>query len=262
MDLLIATLVLRPYVFAFVALFLVAGALDLGWRRTLLFAAWVWPVAWLAEFSSTRTGFPFGLYHYTGTTRGVEMYLADVPLMDSLSFTFLAYASFCLARLGLSGRDRPTSTPALALLTGVLMMLLDVVVDPLAVRGDRWFLGRIFYYPAGGAYFGVPLSNFVGWMIVGAIGAGGFLYLSGIRAVGEAGAPAVRDGASGRIGRRWWPGVALYYAVLAFNLAVTGWIGEWVLLAIGVTLHASLALLLWCVRRWPGVALGLESQSA
>jgi hypothetical protein len=50
--------------------------------------------------------------------------------------------------------------------------------------------------------------------------------------------------------------------VLAFNLAVTGWIGEWVLLAIGVTLHASLALLFWCVRRWPGVVLGLESQSA
>ena len=56
MDLLIATLVLRPYVFAFVALFLIAGAVDLGWRRTLLFAAWVWPVAWVSEFSSTRTG--------------------------------------------------------------------------------------------------------------------------------------------------------------------------------------------------------------
>ena len=262
MDLLIATFVLRPYVFAFVALFLLAGAVDLGWRRTLLFAAWVWPVAWLAEFSSTRTGLPFGLYHYTGTTRGLEMYLADVPLMDSLSFTFLAYAAFCLARLAVGGRERTTSAPAVALLTGALMMLLDVVVDPLAVRGDRWFLGRIFYYPSGGAYFGVPLSNFVGWVVVGALGAGGFLALSGIRAVGAAGAWTMRDGSSLCVGRRSWPGVALYYAVLAFNLAVTGWIGEWVLLVVGTALHASLALLLRCMRRWPGVALGLESQRA
>lgn len=48
------------------------------------------------------------------------------------------------------------------------MMLLDVVLDPLAVQGDRWFLGRVFYYPGGGDYFGVPLVNFAGW----ALGAG------------------------------------------------------------------------------------------
>src|SRR5438874_1552699 len=67
MDLLIGTFVLRPYVFGFLAAFLVAGAVDLGMRRTLVFAAWVGPLAWLAEFSSTRIGIPFGLYHYTFT---------------------------------------------------------------------------------------------------------------------------------------------------------------------------------------------------
>src|SRR3990172_7104865 len=107
MDLLTGTLVLRPYVFAFVALFLAAGCADLGWRRTLAFGATVSPLAWLAEFSSTRTGVPFGLYHYTGATRGQELYLADVPLMDSLSFTFLAYAGFALAR-GTLARRRPS----------------------------------------------------------------------------------------------------------------------------------------------------------
>ena len=70
MDLLLGTMVLRPYVFAFLAVFLVAGAVDLGRRRVLAFAACVWPVAWLAEFSSTRTGIPFGLYTYTQLTRG------------------------------------------------------------------------------------------------------------------------------------------------------------------------------------------------
>ena len=286
MDLLLGTLTLRPYVFAFVALFVVAGIADLGWRRTLLFAAWVWPVAWLAEFSSTRTGLPFGLYHYTGVTHGQEIYLADVPLMDSLSFTFLAYASLCLARAALAGRDRAVSAPGLALLSGTVMMLLDVVVDPLAVRGDRWFLGRIFFYPAGGAYFGVPISNFLGWIFVGTVGVGGYLALSGLerrragtappppsrRGAGGAGVIGLRDAAGapersprvpvGAVGRRVWPGVALYYVVLAFNLAVTGWIGEWVLLLAGCVLHASLGLMLLYVRRWPAVATGLETQRA
>jgi len=225
MDLLTGTLVLRPYVFAFVALFLAAGCADLGWRRTLAFGATVSPLAWLAEFSSTRTGVPFGLYHYTGATRGQELYVVDVPLMDSLSFAFLAYAAFCLAR-GTLGPRRP-SRAALALATGLLMMALDLVIDPLAVRGDRWFLGRVFFYPEGGVYFGVPLSNFAGWVVVGAAGVGLWLL-----------------GAGGGAGRRAWPGIALYYAVLAFNLAVTAWIGEWRLVGVGAALHAALALAL------------------
>ena len=254
MDVLLGTLALRPYVVAFLALFLAAGAADLGWRRTLGFAAAVWPVAWLAEFSSTRVGIPFGLYHYTGATRGRELYLADVPLMDALSFTFLAYAAFCLARAAL--RRRAPSRPALALTTGVLMMALDVVIDPLAVRGDRWFLGRIFYYPEGGAYFGVPLSNFAGWVIVGAMGVGMYLSVAGSVVAGSArtdrteggltkgrGAPTCPAPASAAaLGARVWPGVALYYAVLGFNLAVTAWIGEWTLVGVGLALHAAIAV--------------------
>ena len=239
MDLVIGTLALRPYVFAFLALFLVAGFLDVGWRRTLVFGAAVWPLAWLAEFASTRVGFPFGLYHYTGITRGRELHIGNVPFMDSLSFTFLAYASFCLARVALAGR-RP-SRWLQALVTGLLMTALDVVIDPLAVRGDRWFLGRIFYYPDGGAYFGVPLSNFAGWTLVGATGVG--LYL------------AIAGGASaGRV----WPGVALYYVVLGFNLAVTAWIGEWGLLALGGLLHAIIAVTIRLTRHTQEKTLGSE----
>src|SRR5712664_1982660 len=123
MNLLLATVLLRPYVFVFLLVFLLAGRADLGWRRTLLFGAWVWPLAWLAEFASTRVGLPFGLYHYTGETVGQELYIANVPFMDSLSFTFLAYAAFCLARVALASRRVPRWTQALV--TGVLMTALD-----------------------------------------------------------------------------------------------------------------------------------------
>lgn len=247
MDLLIGSLLLRPYVFLFLTAFLVAGHCDLGLRRTVLLGAVVWPIAWLAEFCSTRVGIPFGLYHYTGITRGQELYVADIPFFDPLSFTFLAYAAFCLTRFVLRGRQ--ASAPALAVLTGFLMMMLDVVIDPVAVRGDRWFLGRIFYYPDGGVYFGVPLSNFAGWWAVGAASIG--LYLPGHRSADRSPGhlsqatharnrpPTLRYNIrGGRLGA----GIALYYGVLGFNLAVTAWIGEWRLLATGCVLHALMAL--------------------
>src|SRR5438034_7371571 len=220
MDVLIQTFFLRPYVFGFLVAYLVLAVRDMGPRRTLLFSGWTCAVAWTAEFTSTRVGIPFGLYHYTGTTRFEELFISNVPFFDSMSFVFLPYAAYCLARFLLR---RQQGLPVVGL-AGVLMMLLDVVIDPLAVRGDRWFLGRIFYYPDGGAYFGVPLSNFAGWTLVGATGVG--LYL------------AIAGGASaGRV----WPGVALYYVVLGFNLAVTAWIGEWTLVAVGLALHAAIA---------------------
>lgn len=232
MDLLVGSLLLRPYVFLFLVAFLVAGIRDLGVRRTLVFGAVVWPLAWLAEFSSTRVGIPFGYYHYTGLTRGQELYIADVPFFDSLSFTFLAYASYCLARrvawpaLGKRG--------ATAVLAGFLMMMLDIVIDPAAVRGERWFLGHLFYYPEGGVYFGVPLSNFGGWWLVGTLGIGAYEVL----------ARRLSPGA-GRVGA----GIALYYAVLGFNLAVTAWIGEWGALAVGLALHGLLAIALVAIAR-------------
>ena len=234
MRLVLGSLLLRPYVFLFLVVFLAAAVRDIGRWRTALFLAWVWPLAFLAEFASTRIGIPFGLYHYTGTTRGQELFIADVPFFDSLSFTFLAYASFCLARVV----ARRWSALPLAVLSGALMMMLDVVIDPVAVRGDRWFLGRIFWYPDGGPYFGVPLSNFVGWWVVGAAGVGGYLWLAGKAA----------------IGRKPAPGIALYYAVLVFNLAVTAWIREWVLLAAGVALHVTLGAVLFATSRRVSVA--------
>ena len=79
MDLLIDTLTLRPYVFGFTAAFVVLALHDLGRRRTVAFTASTLGVAWTAEFVSTRVGFPFGLYHYTGAPRSRELYLSNVP---------------------------------------------------------------------------------------------------------------------------------------------------------------------------------------
>jgi uncharacterized membrane protein len=246
------SLVLRPYVFGFLAVYLAAATAAWGGRRAAAFTAWAGGLAFAAEWTSTRVGIPFGLYYYTGATAGRELYLSNVPFFDPLSFTFLAYASLGVAEeiLGVCGEATPGTRDGdglgrrlrLAGLTGVLMMWLDVVIDPLAVRGDRWFLGRIFYYPAPGWYFGVPLANFVGWFVLGAAIAWGWGALG--RRVG---------GARPAWGRRW-PGhgrqaVGLYYLVLVFNLAVTAAVAEPALLYVGLLLHAPLAGLVVCSLR-------------
>jgi uncharacterized membrane protein len=155
--LLAGTFLLRPYVFVFLATFLFLAARDLGWRRTWGWLGWGWAVAYVAEYASTRIGFPFGLYHYTGETAWRELFVSNVPFFDPLSFPFLAYASYCLARWAL-GQARGWAPAAL---TGVLIMLLDVVVDPLAVRGESWFssVGRSWAATVGPLHIGFVSSS-------------------------------------------------------------------------------------------------------
>jgi uncharacterized membrane protein len=233
-SLLAGTVVLRPYVVGFLAFFLVAGARDLGHARTLGFLLWGLFVALVAELSSTRVGVPFGVYHYTGATAGAELFLSNVAFFSPLSFPFLAYASFCLARraLGPGWAGSRAGRLRLVALSGALMALLDVVIDPLAVRGGHWFLGHIFFYPEGGIYFGVPLSNFAGWLPVGWATVGGYVWAAGDTRLGS---PR--------------PGIALYYVVLAVNLTVTLWIGELLIAGAGIVVHMAVCLLLYNVSR-------------
>lgn len=256
--LVVGTVVLRPYVVAFLLLYLFAAVADMGWRRTLLFTVVAWSMAFAAESLSIRLGVPFGLYHYLPTTAGRELWIAGIPFMDSLSFVFLAYASWtmaCLAVLrplrdgqsrwafSLPHRDR-FGAPVL-LLAVVFFVLIDVVVDPIAVRGDRWFLGQIFYYPEGGVYFGVPVSNFVGW---GAVGSLIMILFAFLERLIRPGAPAW----AARLPLRPLYGPALYYIVLAFALTVTWFIGERTLLLVGLFIYGPLTtcLAITITARW------------
>ncbi len=251
MDLLVRVagmLVYRPYVFVFFAIYLLAAVTRLGWRRTAVFTVVAYGVAFAAEFSSTRTGFPFGLYHYIDATRDRELWIGNVPFWDSLSFTFLCYLGWRLAvllyaPLVVRGDFQVVETHAIATswrtcLTGALLTtLLDVVIDPLSLRGDRWFLGRIYYYPEGGLYFGVPLSNFAGWFLVAATTIATYQTL--------AGRPALRLPSRG-IRRIRYGGLlepALYLGILVFNLTLTFAIGEPLLGTIGILIYMPVVAL-------------------
>src|SRR5713101_2756555 len=223
------TLLLRPYVFLFLAFALATSVWLMGPKRTVIFFLLTWATAFLCEFSSTRTGIPFGWYFYTGSTRGQELYLSNVPFMDSLSFSFLLFMSYCLAlffllprrghELSWELRDDLAirrSGQVLALTT-LFFVLLDVVIDLVTLRGDRWFLGKIYYYPEPGVHFGVPMANYLGWAVVGLVAFG--LYQRIDRFLPN---QANTENIAGRL----LFGCALYYGILGFNLAITFWIGE------------------------------------
>jgi putative membrane protein len=174
LRLLWGTVVHRPYVYAFLLCFLGFAIHQVGVRRTLTFALPTWAIALAAELSATRNGFPFGRYEYFDATRGSELWISNVPFWDSLSFVFLSWFAFALAAALLTPPARRGEAPwpglrarATPLLGGVLMTLLDVVIDPVTLQGEKWFLGRIYAYPGEGFWFGVTAANFAGWLAVG-----------------------------------------------------------------------------------------------
>ena len=180
---LILTVTHRPYVVLFLLAFLVLATFQFGILRTLIWGMWGYVVAFLSEVSSIHNGFPYGLYHYLPENFAGELVLCGVPVWDSLSYVFIAYASYATASFliePLIGRFKidphlSPSRPFPVLLTAsFLMMLADVVIDPISLLGDQWFLGKIYFYPTGGLYFGVPLTNFVGWFLVAGVMMFGF----------------------------------------------------------------------------------------
>lgn len=248
------TIAFRPYVFAFLAAFLVAAVALIGWPRTWRFWLISWATAFVCEYSSTRTGIPFGWYHYNGSTVGQELYFSNIPFMDSISFSFLLYASYCLALLLLlpirsdsrGARWRlPDMQFDLSLRTSwsvfalavLLFAFIDMVIDPVALRGDRWFLGKIYSYPDPGVHYGVPMANYVGWAVVGAMSLWAYFPLD--RRL-DASLPPHTPSTTHRL----LLGVGLYYGVLAFNLAVTFWIGEALQGTTGLLMYVPVTALL------------------
>jgi putative membrane protein len=242
-DIAIGTIALRPYVFAFFGAFLFVCVPHIGWRRTLTFTLAGYLIAFGSEWLSINTGFPYGWYYYIDTTSNRELWIAGVPFFDSLSYVFLAYCSYSTALFILSPlkswrwnfvtletRRIRRSFPAL-LLGALLQTCLDIVIDPVALQGNRWFLGQIYGYREPGIHFGVPLSNYGGWLLTS------FCLIAAFQLID---ARRLDEDASGviRIPFHSLLGPLLYLSVLIFNIAMTLIIGERFMALCGVLMYA------------------------
>lgn len=161
--------------------------LILGLRRAwngralaglLLLALW----SYLIEGLGVRTGWPYGRFRYQG---GLEPMLLDtVPLALPLFWLPMILSARLLTE-GLWRRRKgrraaadsgarhaavhPLNPVPIALLwpaSALLLVLQDALLDPAAVGLGFWS------YEAGGAFYGVPLSNYLGWCFSGLVAQG------------------------------------------------------------------------------------------
>lgn len=176
MNALMALVELRPYVVALVVTFIIVATAERGFLRMLIWLVVGTFLGWLSEASSIRTSFPFGMYIYHADQFPAETWIAGVPLFASLSFAALTYFGHSLAytlvsplRKGEHGIERIENiyllqSFKLMLLAAALTTWADVIMDPITHLGEYWWLGKIYHYDPEGFHFGVPLSNYLGWL--------------------------------------------------------------------------------------------------
>ena len=145
---------------------------------------------------------------------------------------FLIYVSYvmaifltrrCVVR-GLSvefvGGDAAPRTPGVRVLAGILHVAMDITTDPVSYHGDKWFLGEMWAYGTPSFFYGIPLTNYLAWVILAIVVLGAYHRLE------EA---AERHGwlqqrRSGPLPPRFLLGPCCYFGVFAFIGSVSMWL--------------------------------------
>ena len=138
------------------------GVRTYGWSGILVFLAASLAVSFATENLSIMTGLPFGRYHFEVAAQ--LPHIGAVPVIVGLLYFTMGYFSWMIASLLLDDADRhldrPLNVVALPLIAAFVMVQWDVVMDP-----PNATLYRAWIWHDGGGYFGVPLSNYVGWYL-------------------------------------------------------------------------------------------------
>lgn len=114
-------------------------------------------LTYLVELLGSKTGWPFGPYHYTDA---LQPQLFDVPLLIPLAWLMMLPASWGVASL-IVGKKRPAWL--FAVLSGLVFTAWDLYLDPQMVLKGLWE----WHNPSG--YFGIPWSNYLGWWLSGIV---------------------------------------------------------------------------------------------
>jgi putative membrane protein len=149
-----------------------AMILWLGWKKGLVTIVVISIYALVIETLAIITGFPYSPFQYTGLI-GAKVLgytpftvpFAYVPLF--LGCIYLA-SQRTLLKNGDKDKNGKTLLPKLLFIaaTSLLVLAADLVLDPAAVALNFWN----YLWP--GFFYDVPLVNFLGWILTGALASG------------------------------------------------------------------------------------------
>jgi putative membrane protein len=147
----------------------------LGMRTALVLFATATGIALTSELLGTNIGLPFGPYHYTEML-GYRI-KGDVPFPIPISWYYMLYGSLAIcARLMRTGDDAATKW-RWAIAAGFILTAWDIAQDPAmtAVKPVHWAwdFARVPAWVPGWLttpfFYGMPISNWIGWVVTGAL---------------------------------------------------------------------------------------------
>ena len=151
------------------------AANRLSWRT----AVWIFVVGFAislaSELTGTSTGYPFGPYSYT--TQLGYLIGGKVPFNIPTSWFYMLYASLAICGRVLKAGDDSRSRWRWAAVAAVVLTAWDVSMDPAMVATTHWVwqlppmegaspIQRLFLT---GFFYGMPLTNWIGWLLTGLI---------------------------------------------------------------------------------------------
>lgn len=160
------------------------AALCYGWKDALALVAICVAITFAMENIGVATGWPFGHYHFEV---GPDLpHVGAIPIIVGPLWFGMGYFSWMVAGTLLGGatqarRSRRIELIALPIVAAFVMTQWDVVMDP-----PESTISKAWIWHDGGAHFGVPLSNYLGWLLTSWLFYQAFaLYLNRRRYVSE-----------------------------------------------------------------------------
>ena len=139
---------------------LIHGMKRYPWKGIAVFIVITLIVSGIMENLSILTGFPFGHYYYTDAL-GPKITLVPILIFPSyIAFGYLAWVLSILIVGGVRRGSTIFTTVAFPLVASFMMVAWELSLDPIAST-----INQTWIWTQGGGYFGVPISNFLGWSL-------------------------------------------------------------------------------------------------
>jgi uncharacterized membrane protein len=138
------------------------AAMFYGWKDALALLAICLVITFTMENIGAATGFPFGRYHFEVGSNLIHVGI--IPIIVGPLWFGMGYISWIVAGTLLGTTDARLNGKielvALPVVAAFVMTQWDVVMDP-----PEATISRAWIWHDGGAHFGVPISNYLGWLL-------------------------------------------------------------------------------------------------